>query len=68
MLLTYKIHLMQRLQQAYAVFLRDSVTNHQMPFPLSCLLPFTSPSNTSYHKRVKKATMNYLLQFWRTCF
>jgi hypothetical protein len=45
MLLTYKIHLMQRLQQACAIFLLDNVTNHQMLVPQSCLPPFAPPSN-----------------------
>jgi hypothetical protein len=33
MLLTHKAHLMQCLQQAYAVFLCDSVVNHQYKLP-----------------------------------
>jgi hypothetical protein len=38
MFLTYKIHLMQRLQQTCAVFLHDSVANRQMQVPIhSCL-------------------------------
>jgi hypothetical protein len=44
MLLTYKIDLMQRLQQACALFLHDSIANHQIPMPHSCLPPFTAPS------------------------
>jgi hypothetical protein len=61
MLVTCKIHLMQRLKQAYAVFLRDSVANHQMPVPNSCLSPFAPPSNTSSHNRIKTTTKNYFI-------
>jgi hypothetical protein len=66
MFLTYKIDLMQRLQQACALFLHDSVTNPQMPIPHSCLPPLAGPANTSYHKRMKMTTMNYLFKFWQT--
>jgi hypothetical protein len=64
MLLTYKIHLLQRLQQLCAVFVYDSVDDHQMLVPHSCLSPFAPPSNISYHKRMKTTTKNYLFKFW----
>jgi hypothetical protein len=48
---------MQRLQQACASVLHNTVANHQMPFPHSCLPPFIAPANTSYHKRKKTTTM-----------
>jgi hypothetical protein len=44
MLLTYKIDLMQRLQQAREIFFRDNVANQQMPVHHSCLRPFAPPS------------------------
>jgi hypothetical protein len=68
MLLTYKIHLMQCLQQACALFLCDSVANHQILVLYSCLPPFAPPSNTSQHKRMKTTTKNCLFKFWCTCF
>jgi hypothetical protein len=44
MLLTYKIHLVPHLQQACAVFLRDSVANSGKPIPtLACLHSLHSP-------------------------
>jgi hypothetical protein len=61
--LSYKIQLMQRLQQAYAVFLRNSVTSHQMPVPRLCLPPFTPPSNASYHKTLKRLQWTIYFNF-----
>jgi hypothetical protein len=54
MLLAKKVHLMQLLQQAFALALRYSVANRQIPVPQSCLPSFALPFNTSYHKRMKK--------------
>jgi hypothetical protein len=51
---------MQRLQQAFGLFLRDSVASHQIPAPQSCQPPFAPSSNTSYHERMKTTTVNYL--------
>jgi hypothetical protein len=43
-LLTYKIHHMQRLQQAGVIFLRNSVANYQMLVPLHACLHSLHPS------------------------
>jgi hypothetical protein len=43
---------LQNSPYACAVFLHDSVANHQIPVPHSCLPAFAPPSNTSYHKRM----------------
>jgi hypothetical protein len=47
--LHYKLQLMQRLQQACAVFLGENVANRQRPAPRSIVPPFAPPSNISYH-------------------
>jgi hypothetical protein len=68
MLPTCKFNVIQRLKQACEVVLCDRVGNHKIHVPHSNMSSFAAPSYTSYHKRLKMSTMNYLFQFWCICF
>jgi hypothetical protein len=59
MLLTYEIDFMHCLQGACALYLHDSVADHQMQFPHSCLPPLTAPSYISYHKGINELTIYF---------
>lgn len=62
MLLNYKFDFIQHLQQVYALYLHDSISDHQRPFTF--MSAFAALYCTGYNKRMNELFISILTHLY----